>query len=128
MKRTMKLKIPHQLELLCSLWETTPEEVTQGFINDVSQSQASNGSDERWMSAEYLLRCCYYMSNFDYDQAQEMIAELNEIRRERYNFDNGQEAMYRKHSQKQLKAWNKKWEQVKTDNQQKNATIASNNL
>ena len=56
MKKTMKLDIPEQLELLCSLLETTPESILQGFINDVSQTVNSNGSDERVMATGYLLR------------------------------------------------------------------------
>jgi hypothetical protein len=116
MKRTLKLEIPRQLELLCSLLETTPERVIQGFIDDVSQSRGSNGSDERWMAAEYFLRCGYGMSNFDYDKAEQMIVELNDIRRDWYNFGSSQEARYRKYKQKQLKTWYKKWQQVKTNN------------
>jgi hypothetical protein len=129
MRRTMKLDIPRQLELLCTLFETTPEEVIQGFIYDVSQSGRGNGRDECWMSVGYLLRCSYYINSFKGDQAFEMLTELTDIHLQYYaNIGGGEKARYTKLKQKQLRAWYKKWKQAKTDYQQKNATIASNNL
>lgn len=57
MKRTITLEIPKQLELICELLETTPEQVLQAFINDVSLEVNSSGSDERRMAVEYFMRC-----------------------------------------------------------------------
>ncbi len=36
MKQTIELQIPRQLEMLCELLETTPQQVMQVIINDVS--------------------------------------------------------------------------------------------
>jgi hypothetical protein len=120
MKRTMKLDIPRQLELLCTLFETTPEEVIQGFIYDVSQDGHSNGSDERWMSADYFLRCGYGLGRLDGQHAHQIIAELCSIRREYVSFpDKDKEAGYIKLKQKQLRAWYKEWKQAKKEYQQK---------
>jgi hypothetical protein len=55
MKKTMNLDIPRQLELLCSLLETSPEKLLQGFIHDLCRTQHSNGSDERLLAGEYFL-------------------------------------------------------------------------
>ena len=52
MKQTITLEIPKQLELICELLETTPQQVIQSFINDVSLEVGSSGSDERRMAVE----------------------------------------------------------------------------
>ena len=109
MKKTITLEIPQQLEMLCNLLETTPERVIQGFIDDVSLSQRSNGSDERMMATDYLLRCGYGMQYFDYEQQQEMLEGLNQIRYDFYLFGNDQKAAYNRHVQKELKIWQSKW-------------------
>ena len=59
MKQMIELNVPKQLELLCDLLETTPQQILQGFINDVSLEVNSNGSDERRMAVEYFMRCSY---------------------------------------------------------------------
>lgn len=119
MKKTITLEIPRQLEMLCSLLETTPERVIQGFIDDVSLSRRSNGSDERMMATDYLLRCGYGMQFFDYDQQQEMLERLNQIRYDFYLFGNDQGAAYNRYAQKELKAWHVKWKKIKEQLQAK---------
>lgn len=115
MKKTIKLDIPKQLELLCSLLETTPERLLQGFIDDVTRTGQSNGSDERMMAAAYFLRCGYGIHCFDYEQAETILMELDCIRYERYQFGNEKEAEYRKHLQKRLKEWYTRWQKVKKE-------------
>lgn len=44
-KQTISLKIPKQLALLCGLLETTPDQVLQNFIDDVSLEVGSSGSE-----------------------------------------------------------------------------------
>jgi|SRR6266542_3514555 len=87
MKKTITLEIPPQLEMLCNLLETTPQWVIQGFINDVSLSLSSNGSDERMMATDYFMRCGYGMPRFEYGQVEQMLEEL--------------------------KAWHTRWKKVK---------------
>jgi len=118
MKKTITLEIPTQLEMLCSLLETTPQRIIQGFIDDVSLSQQSSGSDERMMATDYLLRRGYGMQFFDYDLQEEMLEELNQVRCEYYKFGNDQMAEYKKYVQKELNAWHTRWKQVKEQKQE----------
>jgi hypothetical protein len=113
MKTNMTLDIPRQLELLCSLLETTPRHLLQSFIDDLTRTPQSNGSDERMMAAAYFLRCGYGMHCFDYDQVDEMLSELDCIRYERYQFNSDQETQYRKHARGRLKEWYTRWRKVK---------------
>jgi hypothetical protein len=115
MKKTIKLNIPKQLELLCSLLETTPERVIQGFVDDVSLSQQSNGSDERMMATEYFMRCGYGMHLFDYQEQEQMLEELNQIRYNFYHFGNDEMAAYKRYAQKEMKTWHNRWENVKRE-------------
>jgi hypothetical protein len=113
MKKTMKLDIPRQLELLCTLMDTTPEELLQSFIHDVSRTPQSNGSDEREMATEYLLRCTQGQYHFDDVQIKTMLLELDVIRYERCQFTEDKETAYRKHTRKQLREWFSHWQKVK---------------
>jgi hypothetical protein len=119
MKKTITLEIPSQLEMLCSFLETTPQRVIQGFIDDVSLSRRSNGSDERMMATDYFLRCGYGMPFFDLDQVVQMLEELNQIRYDFYCFGNDNMDAYKRHAQKELKAWHTKWEKIKNKRQAK---------
>jgi hypothetical protein len=113
MKTNLTLDIPRQLALLCSLLEITPERLLQSFIDDLTRTLQSNGSDERILAAAYFLRCGYGIHCFDYGQIETMLTELDCIRYERYQFDNEKEAEYRKHLQKRLKEWYTRWHKVK---------------
>ena len=116
MKKIITLEIPEQLDLLCQLLEIAPEQVIQGFINDVSMSTGSNGSDERFMSADYFLRCGYGMHIFDYQQQEQMLNELNTIRYNFYLFGNKQMAAYKRYRRKEIKDWYQRWNKIKRDN------------
>jgi hypothetical protein len=111
MKKTMTLNIPLQMELLCSLWEISPEQILQAFIDDACQCPNSSGSDERIKAAAYLLRCGYGMFWFTYDQTVQMICELDDIRNEWRQHQKG----YPRHMRQKLKAWHKKWDNIKNN-------------
>jgi hypothetical protein len=113
MKTNITLDIPRQLALLCSLLETTPERLLQSFIDDLSRTPQSNGSDERMMAAAYFLRCGYGMHCFDFDQVEEMLTELDCLRYERYQFEPEKEAEYRKHIRKRINQWYTRWHKIK---------------
>ena len=115
MKQTITLDIPHPLTQLCTLWDTTPQQLIQSFIYDISQSGRSNGPDECWMSVGYLLRCGYYIGSFQGNQAFEMITELADIHLEHYtSTGNPDKTPNPELKQRQLRAWYKKWEALKT--------------
>ncbi len=84
MTTTMKVNVPKQLEMLCELLETTPQQVLQAFINDVSLEVGSSGSDERRMAVEYFMRCCYGMHRYDFEQVEQMFDGLNWLRWQQY--------------------------------------------
>ena len=113
MKTNITLDIPRQLALLCSLLETTPERLLQSFIDDLTRTPQSNGSDQRMMAADYFLRCGYGMHCFDYEQIETMLTELDCLRYERYQFDNEKEAEYRKHIRKRINQWYTRWHKIK---------------
>ena len=57
MNGSIDIKIPVQLKLLCQLLEINPQQVLQGFMNDLSlEVYDSHGSDERRMAVEYFPR------------------------------------------------------------------------
>jgi hypothetical protein len=84
MRKTITLNIPVQLSLLCELLGTTPEEVLQSFVNDVSLEVNSSGSDERSMAASYFLRCGYGMHRYEHEQVEQMFDGLNWLRFQQY--------------------------------------------
>lgn len=106
MKTQITLEIPKQLQLLCLLLETTPEQILQGFINDVSLEVGSNGSDERMMAVEYFLRVGYGMHRYDYEDIETMFDGLNWLRFQQY----GKKGKAFETLQKQfLKEWFIEW-------------------
>jgi hypothetical protein len=118
MKQTLTLDIPRPLTQLCTLWDTTPQQLIQSFIYDTSQSGRANGNDECWMSIGYLLRCGYYISSFQGNQAFEMLTELADIHLEYYTSTGNQEKPPNpEQKQKQLRAWYKKWEALRIQGQ-----------
>ena len=113
MKKTMTLNIPLQMRLLCSLWEISPEQILQAFIDDACQSPNNSGSDERIKAASYLLRCGYGMFFFDYLQTVQMISELDDICIDWSRFDRDNKKGYPVYMRKKLKAWHARWMKIK---------------
>jgi len=110
MKRTMELQIPRQLTLLCDLLEITPQEVLQGFINDLSQEvHASNGSDERKMAAAYFLRVGYGTGSYEWEQVSQMLEGLDILRGQWPGNDPEAEKNYRRQCRTYLKQWYRQW-------------------
>ncbi len=110
MKQTMELQIPRQLALLCDLLEITPQQVLQGFINDLSQEvHASNGSDERNMAAAYFLRVGYGTHCYEWEQISQMFEELDLLRWQWPGNDPEKEKQYRQQCRTYLKRWHQQW-------------------
>ena len=109
----MTLNIPLQMELLCSLWEISPENLLQGFIDDTCQCLNSSGSDERIKAAAYLLRCGYGMGWFTYDETVQMICDLDDIRNQWHRFEYDHPKDYPRHMRQKLKAWHARWRKIK---------------
>lgn len=106
MKQTITLEIPKQLELICELLETTPQQILQGFINDMSLEVGSNGSDERRMAVEYFMRVGYGMHRYDFEEVEQMFDGLNWLRWQQYE----KKGKAFKALQKQfLKEWFNEW-------------------
>jgi hypothetical protein len=106
MKQTITLEIPKQLELICQLLETTPQEVLQAFINDVSLEVGSSGSDERRMAVEYFMRCGYGMHRYEFEEVEQMFDGLNWLRWQQYEKKG---AAFKKLQQQFLKEWFAEW-------------------
>lgn len=109
MKQTIELQIPKQLELICQLLETTPQQVLQSFINDVSLEVNSSGGDERRMAVEYFMRCCYGYHRYDYEQIETMFDGLNWLRYQWPGNDEEKEKQYLQQRKTFLKQWFKEW-------------------
>lgn len=84
MKQTITLEIPKQLQMLCELLETTPQQVLQSFINDVSLEVNSSGSDERRMAVEHFMRVGYGMHRYGFEEVEQMFDGLNWLRWQQY--------------------------------------------
>jgi len=109
MKQTMQVNIPEQLRLLCELLGTTPAQVMQGFINDVSQEVNSNGSDERLLAVDYFLRVGYGMPQYEHEEVQRMFHDLNRLRWQWPGNDPQQQSKYQRQRKRFLKHWYNEW-------------------
>ena len=65
------------------------------------------------MATDYFLRCGYGMHLFNYEQQEEMLEELNQIRYNFYHFGNDEMRAYRRYAQKEIKAWNARWKDTR---------------
>lgn len=106
MKQTITLEIPKQLELICELLETTPEQVLQSFINDVSLEVGSSGSDERRMAVEYFMRVGYGMHRYEFEEVEQMFDGLNWLRWQQYEKKG---KAFKALQQQFLKEWFSEW-------------------
>lgn len=70
--------------MLCELFETTPQQVLQVFINDVGLEVNSSGSDEMEQAVYYFMRCSYGMHRYDFEEVEQIFDDLNWHRRQRY--------------------------------------------
>jgi hypothetical protein len=84
MKQIIALEIPKQLQMLCELLETTPQEILQAFINDVSLEVNSSGSDERSQAVSYFMRVGYGMHRYNFEEVEQMFDGLNWMRFQQY--------------------------------------------
>lgn len=106
MKQTITLDIPKQLALICELLETTPEQVLQAFINDVSLEVNSSGSDEREQAVSYFMRCGHGMHRYDFEQVEQMFDGLNWLRWQQYEKKG---PAFKALQHKFLNQWYKEW-------------------
>ncbi len=106
MKQTITFEIPDQLQLLCDLLDTTPGEILQGFINDVSLSVNSGGSDERRMAVAYFKRVGYGMHRYEWEDIENMFDGLDWLRWQQYE---KQGAAFAALQQQFLKEWFTEW-------------------
>ena len=111
MKQSIELQIPGQLAMLCELLEITPQQLLQGFINDLSlEVHYSNGSDERRMAGEYFMRVGYGMHRYSFDQVEQMFEGLNWLRLQWPGNDKEKEKQYLQRRKGYLKQWFQGWE------------------
>ncbi len=107
MRKKITLHIPSQLSLLCELLGTTPEEVLQAFINDVSLEVNSSGGDEREMATSYFMRCGYGMHRYEHEQVEQMFDGLNWLRFQQYERKG---AAFKGLQKKFLEEWFQEWQ------------------
>lgn len=109
MKQQITLNVPEQLQMLCELLETTPQQILQGFINDMSLEVGSNGGDERRMAVEYFLRVGYGTHRYEWEQIETMFDGLNWIRWQWPGNDTEKEKQYQRQRRAFLKQWFREW-------------------
>lgn len=105
-KQSITLEIPEQLEMLCELLGTTPAQVLQAFVNDISLEVNSSGSDERAQATSYFMRCGYGMHRYDTEQVEQMFDGLNWLRFQQYEKRGG---AFKKLQSQFLKEWFAEW-------------------
>jgi hypothetical protein len=106
MKQTIELQIPQQLEMLCELLETTPQQILQTFVNDVSLEVNSSGSDEREQAVSYFMRCGHGMHRYEFDEVEQMFDGLNWLRWQQYEKKG---AAFKALQNQFLKEWFNEW-------------------
>lgn len=60
-----------QLEALAAEWNTTPQQIAEAFLADLTGSSRNGGSDERLFARQWFDRCC--MPAFSEGEQQEFI-------------------------------------------------------
>lgn len=55
-KITIQLEIPAEIVMLADIFDVTPEQILECFMNDLVSKPGNQGSDERRMAKEYFLR------------------------------------------------------------------------
>jgi hypothetical protein len=106
----MKIRINKQLEMLCKILDTTPQQILQEFADNLSLDyRYTSGSDERRMAIEYFMRCGYGMHRFDFEQVEQMFDELNAIRSNYYNYGNAREKEYLQERDRRYKEFFTHW-------------------
>ena len=113
MKKQITVNIPPQLAMLCELLETTPQQILQGFINDLSLEVNSSGSDERRMAVEYFMRCNYGYHRYSFEEIESMFDGLNWLRLQWPGNDEKHEQQYLVQRKAFLKKWHKEWKAKK---------------
>jgi hypothetical protein len=110
----MKIRINKQLQMLCEILGTTPQQVLQDFADNLSLDyQYTSGSDERMMAVQYFMRCGYGMHLFDYEEVEQMFDALNDIRYSFYNYGNPREEEYVNERNKRYREFYKQWKVLK---------------
>ncbi len=95
MEKQIKIRINSQLQQLCEVLRTSPEEVLQQFADNLSLDyKHTSGSDEREMAVSYFMRCGYGMHLFEFHEVDNMFAELNNIRSAFNRYGNEKEQEY----------------------------------
>jgi hypothetical protein len=111
MKKTITIRINVQLQKLCDLLETTPEQVLQTFANDLSMDyQYTSGIDERRMAVEYFIRVGYGMRLFSVEELERVFDELNAIRPEFCHYGNSNKASYMRYRYQAYKKLFERWQ------------------
>jgi hypothetical protein len=80
MKRTMTLKIPKQMRILCAMMEIEPETMLQSFADDLTiASEGLSPDDRRKMATNYLMRCSVDNEKYKQHQIDILFEELNTL-------------------------------------------------
>lgn len=83
MKKTIKIRINLAFAHLCELLETSPEQVLQDFVNNVSLDVRRSHSEEaRSLSVEYFMSMNYGTHVFDMVEIGMIFSHLEHIRQE----------------------------------------------
>lgn len=83
MKKTIKIRINLQFAYLCDLLETSPEQVLQDFVDNVSLDVLRSHSEEsRSLSVEYFMSMHYGTRVFDVVEIGMIFSHLEHIRQE----------------------------------------------
>jgi len=83
MKKTIKIRINLAFAHLCDLLETSPEQVLQDFVDNVSLDvRHSHGDDARSCAVEYFMGMNYGTHAFDMMEIGMMFSQLEHIRQE----------------------------------------------
>ncbi len=119
MKKNMKIRINKQLENLCQILGTTPEQVLQDFADNLSLDyRYTSGSDERRMAVEYFMRAGYGMHLFNFEEVENIFDELNTIRYSFYSYGNPKTKEYLKERDKQYNQLFKQLQELKAKKEQ----------
>ena len=116
MKKPIKIRIPKQLEMLCEILETTPQEVLQEFADNLSLDyKHTSGSDERMMAMQYFIRVGYGMHLFTLDETENFFNELERIRCAYSAYGSKLEWFYVENRKKQYNELLKQWRAIKEE-------------
>lgn len=108
-RKKIKVTVPVEIQLLCILLKITPRELLETFLHDLGSCNFTQGSDERKMAKAWFLRGAISATAGDWDNASQLVEDLEHIREASYPYASDVKKTYIKKRKILLAEWFDEW-------------------